>query len=40
PETSPKPEKPETGQGGGGELPAKAGITGSRREVPSWPKKP
>ncbi|OZI82866.1 magnesium chelatase, partial [Pseudomonas avellanae] len=40
PETSPKPDKPESGQGNWGELPAQAVVTGSRREVPSWPKKP
>ncbi|MCF5713462.1 MULTISPECIES: ATP-binding protein [Pseudomonas syringae group] len=37
---SPKSDKPESGQGSWGELPAQAVVTGSRREVPSWPKKP
>ncbi|MDC6488007.1 magnesium chelatase [Pseudomonas syringae] len=40
PGSSSKQAEPESGQGSWGELPAQAVTTGSRREVPSWPKKP
>jgi magnesium chelatase subunit I len=44
PQQSPPPPAPESapdqGQGSWGELPAQAMLTGVRREVPSWPKKP
>lgn len=37
---SSRPANPSEGQGQWGEMPAPALVTGARREVPSWPKKP
>lgn len=36
----PQHDAPDTGEGSWGELPARSVQTGSRKEVPRWPKKP
>ena len=37
---APKPTDPSSGQGQWGEMPPSTQVTGARREIPTWPKKP